>query len=118
MVRRTQGFDSMFSLCTLHDTPRYIMVSRLINDALIACREIPEVVKVTIIRPDEGMTTEYLYLDKDLLIEHGFTDLDNIVLYDRDKSSMITNNRLVIIKLSRYLCGVCPQCLIGTGFVL
>lgn len=49
---------------------------------------------------------------------HGFTDFDNIILYDRDKSKMITNDRLVIIKLSRYVCGVCPQCLIGTGLVL
>jgi len=61
------------------------------------------------------METQYCHIDRDLLVMHGLTDFNNTILYDRDKISGKLNDRIIILKLSHYLCSACPQCLAGIG---
>lgn len=101
----------MFSLCPIHNVARNVTVSLAINEALKQSRKLPDVVKVVIIKPDEGMKKEYVFVDRELLVSHGLNQVDGIVFYDRDKANKKMNDRITINKISHHLCSVCPKCL-------
>lgn len=101
----------MFSLCPIHNVARNVTVSLAINEALKQSRKLPGIVKVVIIKPDEGMKKEYIFVDRELLVSHGLNQGDDIVFYDRDKANKKMNDRMTINKISHHLCSVCPECL-------
>lgn len=86
-------------------------VSLAINEALKQSRELPDIVKVVIIKPDEGMKKECIFIDRELLVSQGLNQVAGIVFYDRDKANKKMNDRITINKISHHLCSVCPECL-------
>lgn len=101
----------MFSLCPIHNVARNVTVSLAINEALKESRKLPGIVKVVIIKPDEGMKKDYIFVDRGFLVSHGLNQVDGIVSYDRDNVSKKMNDRITINKLSHHLCSICPECL-------
>ncbi|WP_342325080.1 hypothetical protein AAEY27_10060 [Kosakonia sp. BYX6] len=101
----------MFSLCPIHSVARDVTVSKNISKALEGNVIIEGVVEVVIVMPDEHMAKEHLFVDLELLKTLGIEERSGIVLYDRDKTNKKMNDRLVINKLSGYLCSACPICL-------
>ncbi len=51
----------MFSLCPIHNLARNVTVSLAINEALKESRKLPGIVKVVIIKPDEGIKKDYIF---------------------------------------------------------
>jgi len=101
----------MFSLCPIHNVARNVTVSLAINEALKQSRKLPDIVKVVIIKPDEGVKKEGIFIDRELLVSQGLNQVDGIVFYDRDKANKKMNDRITINKISHHLCSVCPECL-------
>jgi hypothetical protein len=101
----------MFSLCPVHNVARNVTVSLAINEALKESRKLPDIVKVVIIKPDEGMKKECIFIDRGLLVSQGLNQVDGIVFCDRDKASKKMNDRITINKLFHHLSSVCPECL-------
>ncbi|MCZ3382135.1 hypothetical protein O3S68_07480 [Kosakonia sp. SOY2] len=107
----------VFSFCSVHTVACNATVSKAINEALEKNIIVNDIIRLTIVQPDDAMAKQHILVERTLLDELNINCDGEYVLYDRDRENKKMNDRVVINKLSSYLCDVCPICLFEkTGF--